>query len=725
MRQILQNLKSGQTLVSEVPCPGVKPGHLLIRTHASLISAGTERMLIEFGKSGLIQKARQQPDKVLQVLGKVRTDGLLPTLEAVRSRLDQPLTLGYCQAGVVVEVGPGAEGLQVGDRVVSNGPHAEVVCVPRNLCARIPDQVSDEEAAFTVLGAIALQGVRLAQPTLGEFFVVIGLGLIGQMAVQLLVAHGCQVLGLDLEADKCALASRLGATTVNLSQGEDPLTAARAFSRGQGVDGVLITAATKSSDPIHQAAQMCRQRGRIVMLGVTGMELRRDDFYKKELTFQVSCSYGPGRYDPAYEEKGHDYPLGFVRWTEQRNFEAVLDLLATGKLQVKPLISHRFPFAAAEEAYGLITHRQEPYLGIVLTYPEEKPASEKGEATESRSINLKPPVSGAKEPAVVGFLGAGNFSGQILLPALRQTAARLKTICSSGGVTGTHLGRKFGFEKSATDVAEVLTDPEINTVFIATRHNTHASLVLAALQAGKHVFVEKPLCLKPEELADIAHFYQAQLRQEKPPPILMVGFNRRFAPHVVKIKECLASVTEPKCMIITVNAGYIPPEHWTQDPEVGGGRIIGEACHFVDLLRFLAGQPIKEANASYLESSPAPAVLRDKVSFTLTFADGSIGTVHYFANGHKSFPKERVEVFGGGLVLQLDNFKVLHGYGSKNFNKMRLWKQDKGHGHELTAFIQAVREGGPSPIPFAEILEVTATTLKLAGLNNDNFPGTL
>jgi predicted dehydrogenase/NADPH:quinone reductase-like Zn-dependent oxidoreductase len=600
-----------------------------------------------------------------------------------------------------------------------------MVCAPRNLCARIPDQVSDEEAVFTVLGAIALQGVRLAQPTMGEFFAVIGLGLIGQLAVQLLLANGCQVLGLDLEEDKCVLASRMGAATVNLSQGEDPLAAARAFSRERGLDGVLITAATKSSDPIHQAAQMCRQRGRVIMLGVTGMELRRDDFYKKELTFQVSCSYGPGRYDSAYEEQGHDYPLGFVRWTEQRNFEAVLDLLATGKLQVKPLISHRFPFAAAEEAYRLITHRQEPYLGIVLNFHEGKPASERGEATESRSINLKPPVSGSKEPAVVGFLGAGNFTGQILLPALRRTGARLKTICSRGGVSGTHLGRKFGFEKSATAVAEILSDPDINTVFIATRHNTHASLVLAALQAGKHVFVEKPLCLKPEELAQIAQLYQSQWQQEKSPPLLMVGFNRRFAPHVVKIKECLAGVTEPKCMIITINAGYIPPEHWTQDPEVGGGRVIGEACHFVDLLRFLAGQPIKEAHASYLESSPVPAMSRDKVSFTLTFADGSIGTVHYFANGHKSFPKERVEVFGGGRVLQLDNFKVLLGYGFKNFQKMRLWRQDKGHGHELTAFIQAVRDGGPPPIPFAEILEVTGTTLKLAGFNNDDFPGAL
>ena len=721
----MQNLKNGETIVAEVPCPQVKPGHLLIRSSASLISAGTERMLIEFGKSGFIQKARQQPDKVAQVLQKIRTDGLMPTLDAVRSKLDQPLPLGYCQAGVVVEVGSGVEGFTAGDRVVSNGPHAEWVCVPRNLCARIPARVRDEEAAFTVIGAIALQGVRLAQPTLGEFFAVIGLGLIGQLTVQLLLANGCQVLGLDLEEDKCALAGRLGATAVKLSQGEDPLVAARAFSRERGLDGVLITAATKSSDPIHQAAQMCRQRGRVIMLGVTGMELRRDDFYKKELSFQVSCSYGPGRYDPAYEEKGQDYPLGFVRWTEQRNFEAVLDLLAAGRLQVQPLISHRFPFAVAEEAYGLITRRQEPYLGIILNYPEGEPAAERREASESHSINLQPPISGSKEPAVVGFLGAGNFTGQILLPALSRTGARLKTICSSGGVSGTHLGRKFGFEKSATDVAEVLTDPEINTVFIATRHDTHASLVLAALQAGKHVFVEKPLCLHSGELEKIAQLYRSQWQQEKSPPLLMVGFNRRFAPHVVKIKECLAGVTEPKCLVITVNAGYIPPEHWTQDPEVGGGRVIGEACHFVDLLRFLTGQPIKEAQATYLESSPAPALPRDKVSFTLTFADGSIGTVHYFANGHKSFPKERVEVFAGGRVLQLDNFKVLLGYGFKNLKKMRLWRQDKGHGQELAAFIQAVREGGAPPIPLAEILEVTGTTLKLAGFNNVNSPEAL
>jgi len=715
MRQILQNLSNGRVELAEVPCPKLISGHLLIRTTATLVSAGTERMLVEFGQANLLDKARQQPDKVRQVLDKIRTDGVMPTLEAVRSKLDQPLPLGYCQTGVVVDAAQGVEGVKAGDRVVSNGPHAEMVCAPKNLCARVPEGVSDEEAAFTVLGAIALQGVRLAQPTLGESFAVIGLGLIGQMAVQILLAHGCRVLGLDLEPDKCALARQFGAAAMDLSQEEDANAAALAFSRGQGLDGVLIAAATKSSDPIHQAAQMCRQRGRLVMLGVTGMELRRDAFYKKELSFQVSCSYGPGRYDPDYEEKGHDYPLGFVRWTEQRNFEAVLDLLAAGKLQVKPLISHRFPFPEALKAYELITGKKEPYLGVILTYPQEELPSAPGDAAGTDSILLRQPAPGSKEPAVVGFLGAGNFSRQILLPALGRTGARLKTICSSGGVSGTHLGRKFGFEKSCTDIAEILADQEINTVFIATRHDSHAPLVLAALRAGKNVFVEKPLCLEPEELTEITQLYHS-LQQEASSPILMVGFNRRFAPHVVRIKECLAGLNEPKSMIITVNAGYIPPGHWTQDPKVGGGRIIGEACHFLDMLRFLTGQPIREGQAAYLGSRQGPAAIRDKVSFTVTFADGSIGTVHYFANGHKSFPKERLEVFCGGRILQLDNFRVLRGYGWQKFNKMRLWRQDKGHVQELTAFIQAVREGGPGPIPFDEIQEVTATTLKLAAL---------
>lgn len=698
----------------EVPRPALRLGHLMIRTSTSLISAGSERMLIDFGKAGWLEKARQQPDKVKQVLDKVRTDGVMPTIEAVRARLDQPLPLGYCNVGIVEELGgsPESLGFSPGDRVVSNGPHAEMVCMAKNLCARIPDGVADEEAVFTVLGAIGLQGVRLAQPTLGECFVVIGLGLIGQLTVQLLRANGCRVLGLDLDAAKCSLAQRFGAEAAVVSKGEEALSAANTFSRGRGVDGVLITAATKSNEPMHQAAEMCRKRGRIILVGVTGLDLRRDDFYKKELSFQVSCSYGPGRYDPEYEEKGHDYPSGFVRWTEQRNFEAVLDLLAQGKLEVAPLISHRYGIEEAMGAYELIAAGKEPYAGIILDY---RSASSRVAPTAEKPtlIRLNEKAAEPTAPAVpnIGFIGAGDFSGKVLLPSLMKTGARLKIISSSAGVSGTHLGKKFGFEASTTDNWQILSDPDINTVFITTRHNTHGTLVKQALNAGKNVFVEKPLCLNYEELQEIRAALDNALSNGG--PIIMVGFNRRFAPQVQKMKALLAGVREPKAMILTVNAGMIPADHWTQAPEIGGGRIIGEACHFVDLLRYLAGHPIIEAVPCFL-TKPGP---QDILSFTLKFADGSIGTIHYFANGNKAFPKERLEVFCSGRILQLDNFIKLRGFGWPGFQKMNLWRQDKGHGAEVLVFLEAVAKGGPAPIPFKEIEEVTKTTFDLAYRN--------
>jgi len=712
MKQLLQNLKTGATEIAEVPTPFCRPGHLLIATRRSLISAGTERMMVEFGQANLLAKARAQPDKVRQVLDKSRTDGLLPTLEAVFARLDQPLPLGYSNVGAVLEVGDGLTGFSVGDRVISNGPHAEIVCVPQNLCARVPDGVSDEEAAFTVLGAIGLQGVRLAQPTLGECFVVTGLGLIGLLTVQLLQANGSRVLGIDVDSSKCRLAETFGTATFDLSKGEDPLVAAEKFSRGRGVDGVLITAATKSSEPVHQAAQMCRKRGRIVLVGVTGLELRRSDFYEKEVTFQVSCSYGPGRYDPDYEEKGHDYPVGYVRWTEQRNFEAVLDMMAAGKLDVKPLITHRFPFEEAEKAYALIADNKEPYLGIILEYDKAQRAESKAHVEKESTVKLKQHYelsAMSDQLPIVGLIGAGNFTGRVLLPALKKSGARLKTIASSGGLTGTHLGKKFGFEESTTDVERIFEDGEINTVFITTRHSSHAVLVTRALEAGKHVFVEKPLCLTEQELKEIIQVYSSIVNSQSSIPLLMVGFNRRFAPHVVKIKELLETVREPKSMIMTVNAGAIPPDHWTQDPEIGGGRIVGEACHFVDLLRFLAGSQIEGKEIYRIQ-----ALTDDTVTINFKFEGGSIGTVHYFANGSRRFPKERLEVFAEGKILQLDNFKALRGYGWKGFKKMRLWRQDKGHAAEIKAFLQTVQSGGPSAIPFDEVVEVTKITIELS-----------
>ena len=704
MKQLLQHLGNGKTTVADVPRPAVAPGTLLIRTSASLISAGTERMLVDFGRASLIDKVRQQPDKVAQVLDKMRTDGVAATLDAVRSKLDQPIALGYCNVGRVAEVGAGVNGFAVGDRVASNGKHAEVVVVPRNLCARVPDSVDDDRAAFTVLGAIALQGVRLAQPTLGESVAVIGLGLVGLLTVQILRANGCRVLGIDLDASRLELARGFGAETVDLGKGADPLAAAAAFSRGLGIDAVLITASTSSSEPVAQAAKMCRKRGRIVLVGVTGLELSRADFYEKELSFQVSCSYGPGRYDAEYEEGGHDYPVGFVRWTEQRNFEAVLDLMAAGRIDVAPLVTHRYALERAGEAYDLLASGA-PSLGIVLQYPPQ-PADVES-APEPRTVALRP-VAAPSGKASVAFLGAGNYAGRVLIPAFRDAGAELRTVVSAGGASAVHFGKKFGFANASSDAEAALADPEVDTAVIATRHDAHARLVLAALRAGKHVFCEKPLCLTLDELAGIEA--EAARHADR---LLRVGFNRRFAPQVVRMRELLGTLGEPKSFIVTVNAGAIPPSHWTQDPAVGGGRIVGEACHFVDLLRHLAGAPIVRSHAVALGRHPALAVRDDKATITLEFGDGSVGTIHYLANGDKGFPKERVEVFCGGRVLQLDNFRRLTGWGWKGFRSMALWRQDKGQAACAKAFVDAVRGGGVSPILFDEIVEVSRASIEL------------
>lgn len=708
MKQILQSLKNGSTEVAEVPCPAVKRGHLLVRSSRTLVSVGTERMLVEFGKAGWIEKARQQPDKVRMVLDKIKTDGLMPTLEAVFNKLDQPLPLGYCNVGRVMEVGSGLVGYAAGDRIVSNGKHAEAVCVPINLSARVPDNVTDDEAAFTVLGAIALQGVRLVQPTLGETVVVTGLGLIGLVTVQLLRAHGCRVLGLDFDPEKLEMARKFGAEVVNLAAGQDPVAAAQAFSRGRGVDAVIITASTKSNEPMHQAALMSRKRGRIVLVGVTGLELSRADFFEKELTFQVSCSYGPGRYDPNYEERGNDYPVGFVRWTEQRNFEAVLDMMSDGRLDVKPLISHRFAITDAEAAYELVGGGG-PSLGILLEYPtvDQKPDGEVRRTTVElpRSAAGAPPARGN---ASIGFIGSGNYATAVLIPAFKDAGARLRTVASSGGVSGVHAGRKFGFEATTTDTDGVFADRDVNAIIVSTRHDSHAAMVCQALRAGKHVFVEKPIALKTDELRQIE---AARAGCGDRPPVVMVGFNRRFAPQVARLKSLLAGAKGPKSFIMTVNAGAIPAEHWTQDRDVGGGRIVGEGCHFIDLLRFLAGERITSVRAHAMEAASG-----DTVSIDLGFADGSVGTVHYFANGSKAFPKERLEVFAQGRVIQLDNFRKMTGFGWPGFSKMNLWRQDKGQKACAAAFVNAVATGGASPIPFEELIEVAEATIAAADL---------
>jgi predicted dehydrogenase/threonine dehydrogenase-like Zn-dependent dehydrogenase len=704
MLQILQSIKSGETLLAEVPAPKARKGSLLIATRCTLVSAGTERMLVDFGKSGWIQKARSQPDKVKAVIDKIKVDGLKPTLQAVQSKLDQPLPMGYCNVGTVLDTGSGilASEFSKGDRVVSNGQHAEFVCIPRNLCCRIPELVSDEEAAFTVVGAIGLQGIRLLKPTLGESVVVTGLGLIGLLCVQMLRANGCRVLGIDFDSSKCELAKSFGAEVVDLSKGEDPISKANAWSSGRGVDGVLITASTKSNDPVHQAAQMSRKRGRIVLVGVVGLELSRADFYEKELSFQVSCSYGPGRYDSRYEDEGIDYPLPFVRWTEQRNFEAFLHLLAEKQIDLAPLITHRYKLREALKAYETVGGKEG--VGILIEYPSKNSALKSSDLV--RSINLDTIKRDPLSQISCSVIGAGNFTRQVLLPALSKTGIGLQTIISSGGVSSADLGRKFGFAQAGTDTHTLFKDDATNLVAITTRHNSHASLVKEALKSGKAVFVEKPLCLNREELDTIKEDHKSVSS-----PFLMVGFNRRFAPLIQTLDKLLQSKSDPKSFIYTINAGFIPPDHWTQHPEIGGGRLLGEGCHFIDLLRFLAACPIQKASVQYSQSPGAGSM--DTFSVQLSFADGSQGTVHYFANGSKSFPKERLEVFCGGGVLQLDNFRTLQAFGWQGFSKQKSSSQDKGHEQEMQSLVNALKNGNSSPIPFEDIVEVTEVCLAL------------
>ena len=708
MKQIIQNMANGETNVIDVPCPKNKPGSVLIQSKMSLLSVGTERMLVDFGKANLLNKARQQPDKVKMVLNKVQTDGILPTINSIRSKLDKPLELGYCNAGVILE--SGVDGFVKGDRVVSNGHHAEVTRVSKNLCALIPDEVDDESAAFTVLASVGLQGVRLLKPTLGENIVVFGLGLIGLMTIQILKANGCRVLGVDFDSVRCELANNFGIETVDLSKGQDPIVNAKSFSRGYGVDGVILAVSTESNDVIHQAAQMCRKRGRIVLVGVSGLNLRRDDFFKKEISFKVSASYGPGRYDKLYEEKGQDYPIGFVRWTEQRNFQAVLDMMATGSLNVKPLITHRYKIKNAKEAYGLLD--DPAALGILLEYPNQDQSLLQSSVIELNS-STKINRFDTKIP-VVGFIGAGNYASGTLIPSFKKANAQLDTLVTSGGVSAVHYGNKLGFRFASTDLKEIWKNTNINTVVIATRHDTHSNLVKLALESGKNVFVEKPLALKLEELDLIDSTFRHIVNHKKNPLRLMVGFNRRFAPHVVKMKSLLEIKKEPKSIVITVNAGRIASDHWTQDTEIGGGRIIGEACHFIDLMQFLVGHPIINHHAVMMGNSPEIDVRDDKTSITLSFEDGSFGTIHYFANGGKVFPKERIEVFCGDAVLQLNNFRVLKGFGWLDFKSMRLLKQDKGQISVAKAFIDSIKKGQPSPISFEEIIANSRVSIELA-----------
>lgn len=716
MKQLIQNMRTGESTVVEVPVPKAGTGRVLVHLAASLVSAGTERMLVDFGQKNMIEKVRARPDLARQTLEKAQREGLLTTLEAVQNRLDQPIALGYSCAGTIIEVGVGVSGLQVGDRVACAGQyasHAEVVAVPKNLVVKLAGDADFEAAAFTTLGAIALQGIRLAEVTLGEIVAVIGLGLLGQLTVQMLKAAGCIVVGMDIQSQRAQLAQQLGADAIATNAEELAVLCAK-YSNGRGVDSVLITADTKSNQPVEVAGEIARDKGKVVAVGAVGLDIPRKTYYEKELDLRISRSYGPGRYDEEYEEKGHDYPYGYVRWTEQRNMEAVAQMVAHGQIDIKPLITHRIPISEAPRAYEIITGKAgESFLGVLLRYPEA--------TTVQRRVALLAQVGivgrAAEAPTHaslhvsqvrLGVIGAGNFANATLLPALKELPKLVKVgIASSGGLTARSSGDRFGFGYATTDMQHLLDDPDINTIAILTRHNQHARQVIAALQAGKHVYVEKPLCLTMEELDQITAAYNAGALDG---PALHVGYNRRFAPFVAELKQHLRDLPEPMVLNCRVNGGFIPPNHWVQDPEVGGGRLVAEGCHFIDLLIFLAGSAPRRVTTLSIPNSGRYS--NDNLVVTIEFASGSMGSLTYVANGDKSFGKEFVEVFGGGLSARMDDYRhLVIRQVNKRVTRVARLRQDKGHRAEWEQFVTHLTGEGPVPIPFEEILMSTRAVL--------------
>jgi predicted dehydrogenase/threonine dehydrogenase-like Zn-dependent dehydrogenase len=706
MKQLLQNMKTGKSIVEDVPVPTPREGQALVKVEASLVSAGTERMVVEFAEKSLVGKARSRPDLVKQVVDKARREGLVNTAQAAFNRLDQPMALGYSSAGTIVAVGEdttvpgmGVQGFKVGQRVACAGGgyavHAEYNVVPRNLLTHLPESVDFESAAFTTLGAIALHGFRLAEPQIGENVAIIGLGLLGLLAAQIATAAGCNVLGIDVDPARLSLASSLGLQAVRR---EDALESSVSVTSNRGFDVILICADTPSNDPVELAGAIARDRARVVATGAVGLTFPRKVYYEKEISFINSRSYGPGRYDLNYEEQGNDYPLGYVRWTEGRNFEAVVDLMAKGQLQVKPLITHRFDISEATQAYEVITgKKKEPFLGVLLTYPG-------GEwKVESSVVHF--PLSKTSRSATVklGVLGAGLFATSVLLPSIKKAGdIELIGIASSGGLHAQHSGKKFGFQYATSDDDQIINDANINTIAILTRHNTHAELVVKALKAGKHVFVEKPLAINSEQLSVISK----QL-QKNNNCLLMTGFNRRFSPFAHQLKSLISNFREPKHIHYRVNAGFIPLNHWTQNPEVGGGRIIGEGCHFVDFITFLVDSAPISVTAHALPNGGK--YREDNVSMTFTFPDGSIGIVDYLANGDKSFPKERVEVFCGGQIVALNDFVSVQTIKDGKKKEVK-GAQNKGWVEEWKVFAKSIREGGEPPIPYEQLTGVTKAT---------------
>ncbi|HMX21073.1 MAG TPA: bi-domain-containing oxidoreductase [Anaerolineales bacterium] len=700
MKQLLQNIKNGNTTVEDIPIPTPREGQALIKVAASLVSAGTERMVVEFAEKSYLGKARSRPDLVKQTLDKAKREGIMPTVNAVFNRLDQPMALGYSTAGTIVALGKNMQGFKVGQRVACAGggyaTHAEYNVVPRNLLTPLPKNVDFESAAFTTLGAIALHGLRLAEPQLGENVAVIGLGLLGLMTIQLAAAAGCNVLGIDLDPKRIKLASSLGLEAVS-RQNAESASAARFATANRGFDSIIICADTPSNDPVELAGVIARDRAKVVATGAVGLNFPRKIYYEKEISFINSRSYGPGRYDSNYEENGNDYPIGYIRWTEGRNFQAVVDLMASGKLKVTPLISHRFDIIEGVKAYEVITgKRKEPFLGVVLKYPEEK-------MKEERKIVFPSIAHRSSSVVKLGVLGAGLYANATLLPVLKDNKDyELIGIASSGGLHAQHSGKKFGFQYATSSEDEIINDPKINTVAILTRHDTHADLAIKALKAGKHVFVEKPLAINSNQLSVVS---KQLLKTDH--CLLTTGFNRRFSPLARSLKSQLESLQEPKHLHYRVNAGFIPANHWTQDEAIGGGRIIGEACHFIDTLTFLVGALPVKVSAQALPNNGK--YREDNVSMTFTFADGSIGVVDYLANGDKSMPKERLEVFCGGMVAVLDDYVSLS-VVKDGKRKEEKGAQDKGWRGEMAAFAEAVQGKGEAPIPYGQIIAVTKST---------------
>ena len=705
MKQILQNFKTGELSVTDVPPPVVQRGRVLVRTEVSLISAGTERMSVELARKSLLGKARERPDLVRQVIRKAKTEGLMSAFNAVRAKLGASKALGYSAAGVVIDVGEDVRSFKAGDRVACAGAgfaaHAEVLSVPKNLCVRLPDEVDFESASFATLGAIALQGVRLAEPTLGEAFVVIGLGLLGQLTVQLLKANGCRVFGIDLDRSKVELARTLGADDGCVSGARE---AVMRWSRGRGADGVLITAATSSNQPVELAGEISRLKGRVVAVGLVGMDVPRQLYYERELTLKVSMSYGPGRYDPEYEERGHDYPFAYVRWTEGRNLEAFLDLVASGLVRVAPLVTHRFSIEEGERAYRLISGEStQSYLGILLNYDTRRSLAPRIE-NPTRAASQR---AGGETRVRVGMIGAGSYAQKFLLPNFRTNRVDFQSIATASGVSARDIGEKYGFARFVSGADEVIDDAEVNLVVIATRHDSHAELARRALERGRHVFVEKPLALNDEELDGLLRAAGAARGQ------LMVGFNRRFSPLARRAREFFEGRTTPLSIAYRVNSGRIPREHWIQDPREGGGRIVGEVCHFIDLMQYLTGALVTRVYAEAIGSRDADVIEEDSVFITLRFSDGSNGSIAYLSEGDRGLPKERVEIFGEGRAFVLDDFRAASLYRNGREEKIRLRAQDKGQADEVRALCQTVLEATPAPITLADLAATTRATFRI------------